>query len=254
MFRTLLASLLATAVALPALAQDDHARYRALFKEFVETNTTLSAGSCTALAAKIAGHLKEAGYPDSDLHPFSVPDHPKEGGLVAVLPGSDPKAKPILLLGHLDVVEAKREDWTRDPFTLIEENGQFYGRGVADMKSLDAAWVDTMMRLKQEGFKHRRTIKLALTCGEETASAFNGAKWLAANQRELIDAEFALNEGGGGRLGRGRQAHDHDGAGGGKIPPGLYPGSDQSRRPFQPAGEEERHQRAGGGIGEDQPV
>ncbi len=200
MFRTLLATLLTTAVALPAAAQDSHARYRALFQEMVETNTSLSVGSCTALAAKVAGHLKDSGFPESDLHPFVAPDHPKEGGLVAVLPGSDPKAKPILLLGHLDVVEAKREDWTRDPFKLIEENGYFYGRGVADMKSLDAAWVYTLMRLKEEGFKHKRTLKLALTCGEETASAFNGANWLAKNQRQLIDAEFALNEGGGGRL------------------------------------------------------
>ena len=205
MFRTLIASLLATAVALPAVApsafaQDTHARYRALFKEMVETKTALSNGSCTELAGKVAGHLKDAGFPDSDIHLFSTPDKPKEGGIVAVLPGSDPKAKAILLLGHLDVVEAKREDWTRDPFTLIEENGYFYGRGVADMKSLDAAWIDALMRIKQEGFRHRRTLKLALTCGEETASAFNGAGWLAKNQRELIDAEFALNEGGGGRL------------------------------------------------------
>ncbi|MDB5740103.1 MAG: family metallo-hydrolase [Alphaproteobacteria bacterium] len=200
MFRTLLATLLTTAIALPATAQGDHARYRALYKEMVETNTSLSVGSCTALAAKVAGHLKESGFPDSDLHPFAAPDHPKEGGLVAVLPGSDPKAKAILLLGHLDVVEAKREDWTRDPFTLVEENGYFYGRGVADMKSLDAAWVLTLMRLKEEGFKHKRTIKLALTCGEETSTAFNGAGWLAEHERALIDAEFALNEGGGGRL------------------------------------------------------
>ena len=205
MFRTLIASLLATAVALPAVApsafaQDTHARYRALFKEMVETKTALSNGSCTELAGKVAGHLKDAGFPDSDIHLFSTPDKPKEGGIVAVLPGSDPKAKAILLLAHLDVVEAKREDWTRDPFTLIEENGYFYGRGVADMKSLDAAWIDALMRIKQEGFKHRRTLKLALTCGEETASAFNGANWLAKNQRDLIDAEFALNEGGGGRL------------------------------------------------------
>ncbi|MDB5735802.1 MAG: family metallo-hydrolase [Alphaproteobacteria bacterium] len=200
MFRTLLATLLTTAIAFPAAAQGDHARYRALYKEMVETNTSLSVGSCTALAAKVAGHLKESGFPDSDLHPFAAPDHPKEGGLVAVLPGSDPKARPILLLGHLDVVEAKREDWTRDPFTLVEENGYFYGRGVADMKSLDAAWVLTLMRLKEEGFKHKRTIKLALTCGEETSTAFNGAGWLAEHERALIDAEFALNEGGGGRL------------------------------------------------------
>jgi len=203
MLRTFTVSLLCGALTLPAFAQPltpGQEKYRALFKEMVETKTELSDGDCTALAQKIAGHLKEAGIPDSDIHVFTAPDHPKEGGIVAVLPGSDPKAKPVLMLGHLDVVEAKRADWTRDPFTLIEENGYFYGRGVSDMKSLDAAWIDTMMRLKQEGFAHRRTLKMALTCGEETASAFNGANWLATHERALIDAEFALNEGGGGRL------------------------------------------------------
>ena len=187
----------------PAGAQvprPDQAKFREIYKELVETNTTLSSGSCTVAASKMAGRLKAAGYPDVDLHPFSAPDHPKEGGLVAVLPGSDPNAKAILLLAHIDVVEAKREDWTRDPFTLIEENGYFYGRGTADMKAQAATWVDTMIRLKQEGFKHRRAIKMALTCGEETAAAFNGASYLATHERQLIDAEFALNEGGGGRL------------------------------------------------------
>ena len=127
----------------------------------------------------MAARLKAAGYPDSDLHIFTAPDHPKEGGLVAILPGSDPKAKAILLLAHLDVVEAKREDWTRDPFTLVEEDGYFYGRGTADDKSVAAIWVDTMVRFKEERFAHRRPLKLALTCGEETNGAFNGAKWLA---------------------------------------------------------------------------
>jgi acetylornithine deacetylase/succinyl-diaminopimelate desuccinylase-like protein len=97
------------------------------------------------------------------------------------------------------VVEAKREDWTRDPFTMIEENGNFYGRGTADMKGLDATWVDAFMRFKQSGYQPRRTIKLALTCGEETTYAFNGADWLAKNRPDLIAAAFALNEGGGGR-------------------------------------------------------
>jgi acetylornithine deacetylase/succinyl-diaminopimelate desuccinylase-like protein len=178
----------------------DQQRFRALFKELIETNTTLSAGDCTLAARKIAAHLKAAGYPDTGLHIFTAPGHPKEGGLVAVLHGSDAKAKAILLLGHLDVVEAKRADWTRDPFTLIEENGYFYARGASDMKSLVAAWVDTMIRLKEEGFKAPRSIKMALTCGEETSTAFNGASWLATHERALIDAEFALNEGGGGRL------------------------------------------------------
>jgi acetylornithine deacetylase/succinyl-diaminopimelate desuccinylase-like protein len=104
-----------------------------------------------------------------------------------------------LLLGHLDVVEAKRQDWTRDPFTLIQENGYFYGRGTADMKAMDATWVDDFIRFKQSGYQPKRTIKLALTCGEETTYAFNGAQWLAQNRPELISAAFALNEGGGGR-------------------------------------------------------
>ena len=200
--RAFLSAALAATLTLPATAQTrpDQVKFRALYKELVETNTTLSAGSCTLAAEKMAAHLKAAGYPDADLHPFSVPDHPKEGGLVAILHGSDSKAKAVLLLGHLDVVEARRADWTRDPFTLIEESGYFYGRGTADMKAQVAAWVDTMVRLKQEGFKPRRSIKMALTCGEETSTAFNGAGWLASHERALIDAEFALNEGGGGRL------------------------------------------------------
>jgi acetylornithine deacetylase/succinyl-diaminopimelate desuccinylase-like protein len=148
----------------------------------------------------MASHLKAAGFPAADLHPFVAPGHPKEGGLVAVLHGTDPKTKPILLLAHIDVVEAKREDWTRDPFALIEENGYFYGRGSSDDKAEASVWVDTLSRFKQDGFKPRRDIKLALTCGEETSGAFNGAEYLASHERTLIDAAFALNEGAGGRL------------------------------------------------------
>jgi acetylornithine deacetylase/succinyl-diaminopimelate desuccinylase-like protein len=177
----------------------DQVAFLALYKELVETNTTLSAGSCTAAAARMAIHLKAAGYADEDITLFSVPEHPKEGGLVVILAGTSKTAKPMLLLGHLDVVEAKREDWTRDPFTLIEENGYFYGRGTSDMKALDATWVDAMAGFKQSGFRPKHPIKLALTCGEETTYAFNGADWLAKNRPELIAAAFALNEGGGGR-------------------------------------------------------
>ena len=203
--RALFTAAIAASLTLPALpawaqARPDQQRFRALFKELNETNTTLSAGDCTLAAQKMAAHLKSAGYPDSDLQIFTAPGHPKEGGLVAVLHGTDAKAKAILLLGHLDVVEARRADWTRDPFTLIEENGYFYARGASDMKSLVAAWVDTMVRLKEEGFKAPRSIKMALTCGEETSTAFNGASWLSSHERALIDAEFTLNEGGGGRL------------------------------------------------------
>jgi len=183
----------------PAL-RPDQVSYRALYKELVETNTTLSAGSCTLAAARMAQHLTAAGLPAGDVQLFTAPGHPKEGGLVAIYPGRDPKAKAVLMLAHLDVVEAKREDWTRDPFTLVEENGNFYGRGVADDKAMASIWVDTLVRYKTEGFQPRRTLKLALTCGEETNGAFNGAQYLASNKRDLIDAAFAVNEGGGGLL------------------------------------------------------
>ena len=195
----LLTSALLTAP-LQAQNRPDQKAFFGLYKELVETNTTLSAGSCTQAAQQIATRLKAAGYADADLTLFAVPDHPKEGGLVAVLAGSDATAKPMLLLAHMDVVEAKRADWERDPFTLIEENGYYYGRGTVDDKAQAATWADTLIRLKQDGFKHRRTIKLALTCGEETTFAFNGAQWLAANKPALIAAEFAFNEGGGGRI------------------------------------------------------
>jgi acetylornithine deacetylase/succinyl-diaminopimelate desuccinylase-like protein len=180
-------------------ARPDQLAFRALYKELVETNTTLSAGSCTVAAERMAARLRAAGYSEADLHLFTVTGHPAEGGLVAALKG-DPNARPMLLLAHLDVVEARREDWARDPFTLIEEDGYFYGRGSSDDKAQAAVWVDTLIRFKQEGFQPRRTVKMALTCGEETAGAFNGAGYLAADERRLIDAAFALNEGAGGRL------------------------------------------------------
>ena len=183
-----------------AYADPTEQQFRALYKELVETNTTLSSGSCTLAAERIATRLKAAGFPDSDLHPFADPKFPKEGGLVAILPGSDPKAKAILLLAHIDVVEAKREDWVRDPFTLIEEDGKFYARGALDDKAQAAIWADSLIRFKKEGFKPRHTLKMALTCGEETAGAFNGAEWLTKNKRDLIDAGYALNEGAGGEL------------------------------------------------------
>jgi acetylornithine deacetylase/succinyl-diaminopimelate desuccinylase-like protein len=178
----------------------DQAAFRDIYKELVETNTTLSAGSCTEAAQKMAARLRTAGYPDSDLHLFATSDHPKEGGLVAILPGTDPKAKAILLLAHIDVVEAKRDDWERDPFKLVEENGYFYARGSLDDKSMAATWVDTLIRLRSERTKPRRTVKMALTCGEETSGAFNGAEYLVKEKRGLIDAAFALNEGAWGML------------------------------------------------------
>ena len=173
--------------------------FRATYKELVETNTTLSSGSCTLAAQRMGAHLSAAGFAPDQITYFATPEHPKEGGLVAVLPGTSSTEKPILLLAHLDVVEAKRTDWTRDPFTLIEEGGYYWARGTFDDKAMASVWVDTMARFKANHVKLRRTVKLALTCGEETSGAFNGADWLARNKRELIDAEFAINEGGGGR-------------------------------------------------------
>lgn len=183
--------------------QPGEAQFRSLFKEMVETDTSLTTGSCTALADKLAVRFKAAGFSDADITQFSVPEYPKDGGIVVHLKGSDDGktggVKPMLLLGHLDVVAAKPEDWTRDPYKLIEENGYFYGRGTFDDKAQASIWADLLIRLKQAGKAPKRTIKLALTCGEETTFAFNGADWLAKNRPDLIMAEFALNEGGGGR-------------------------------------------------------
>jgi len=183
-----------------AQSRADQVAFRALYKELVETNTTASVGNCTLAAEKMAARMKAAGFPASDLTIFSTPEYPKNGGLVAIYPGSDPKAKAILLLAHIDVVEAKREDWTRDPFTLVEEGGYFYARGASDDKAQASIWVDTLIRYRQEGFKPKHTLKMALTCGEEGGSPFNGAAWLVKNRRDLIDAAFALNEGAGGQL------------------------------------------------------
>lgn len=176
----------------------DQQAFRGLYEELVQTDTTLSHGSCTLAAERMAARLRTAGIPDGQLTLFADPAHPKEGGLVAVYPGTSTTLKPILAIAHIDVVEAKREDWKRDPFTLVEENGYFYARGASDDKAMAATFVDALIRFQKSGYRPKRTVKVALTCGEETNGAFNGAEWLAANRRELIDAEFALNEGGGG--------------------------------------------------------
>lgn len=194
--------------AAPAKAEVGEALFRSLYKELVETNTTASAGSCTQAAQQVAARLKAAGYPDGDIHLLVPPDHERAGNLVAIYPGKDPKAKAVLLLAHLDVVEAKREDWTRDPFKMIEEDGYFYGRGVSDDKAQAAIFADLMIRFRQEGYKPRRTVKLMLTCGEE-GGQFNGAHWLTTTQRDLVDAGIALNEGAGGELDAAGKRIDH---------------------------------------------
>ena len=201
---SLLAFTAVLAFSAPAFAADksgdSEPAFRDLYKELVETNTTLSAGSCTLAAERMAARLKAAGYSDDDMHLFATPEHPKEGGLVAVFHGTGSKKKPILLLAHIDVVEANRADWTRDPFTLIEEDGYFYARGSQDDKAMAAIFTDLLIRFKQEGYKPKRDIKLALTCGEETSGAFNGAEWLSQNHKDWIDAAYAINEGGSGEL------------------------------------------------------
>ncbi|WP_312162263.1 M20/M25/M40 family metallo-hydrolase [Phenylobacterium sp.] len=197
------AALAAAAVASPVLAQDprpDQLAFRELYKELIEINTTLSAGSCTAASEAMAARLKAAGFADEDLKIIVPPDRPKDGNLVATLKGTDAKAKPILLLAHIDVVEANRADWERDPFKLVEEDGFFYARGASDDKAQAAVWTDALARYKTEGFKPRRTLRMALTCGEETPDTFNGVQYLIKNHRELMDAAFVLNEGAGGRL------------------------------------------------------
>lgn len=196
-FLSTLLAWLAGSAALPAAIPTDQGldRFRAIYKELVETNTTLSVGDCTLAAQRMAARLQAAGYPDTDLRVFVPEGHPKEGGLLAVLHGSDPGAKAVLMLAHIDVVEAKREDWARDPFQLIEDGGYFYGRGTSDMKAQAATWVDNLIRYREEGFKPRRSIKLALTCGEETNGALNGADWLVHHARDEIDAALAITEG-----------------------------------------------------------
>ncbi|WP_165185276.1 M20/M25/M40 family metallo-hydrolase [Caulobacter soli] len=173
--------------------------FRGLYKELVETNTTASVGSCTAAAQAMGARLKAAGFPDSDVKVVFPDEHPKAGALLATLHGKDPSAGAILLMAHIDVVEAKREDWVRDPFTLIEEGGYFYARGASDDKAMAAIFTDSLVRYKKEGFAPKRDIKLALTCGEE-GGQFNSVPWLLEKHPEAMKADFALNEGDDSRL------------------------------------------------------
>lgn len=209
MKKAVLGAVAATLLAGSAMAQvptgmmgplrPDQQRFFDLYKELVETDTSVNGGSCTKAAAQIATRMKAAGFTDDQLISFSVPEHPEDGGLVAILPGTSATLKPMLLLAHIDVVAANRADWERDPFKLVEENGYYYARGIIDDKFQSAVWADALIRMKEAGTKPKRTIKMALTCGEETDTAFNGAQYLATQKRDLIDAAFALNEGGGGR-------------------------------------------------------
>ena len=170
----------------------DETRAREIFKQLVEINTTHSVGSTTTAAEAMAARFKAAGFADVRV----LEPAPRKGNLVVRYPGSGTK-RPFLLLAHLDVVEAKKEDWSFDPFTLTEKDGFLYGRGTADDKAMAAVFVANLIRLKSEGYVPSRDIILALTADEEGGPQ-NGVKWLLANHRDLIDAEFAINEGGGG--------------------------------------------------------
>ena len=162
---------------------------RDIFKQLIEINTTDSVGNTTTAAEAMAKRLRDAGYPESDLY-IGGPN-PRKGNLVARLHGTGAR-KPILMIGHLDVVEARREDWSVDPFQFLEKDGYFYGRGSIDMKSGDTFLMMAMIRLKQEGFKPDRDIIMALTADEEGGQS-NGVDWLLKNHRDLVDAEYALN-------------------------------------------------------------
>jgi acetylornithine deacetylase/succinyl-diaminopimelate desuccinylase-like protein len=141
----------------------------------------------------MAARLRAAGFPADDARVFSPA--PRKGNLVARLHGSGAK-KPIMLLAHIDVVEAKRDDWSMDPFSLIEKDGYFYGRGTSDDKFMAAAFIANLIRYRQEGYQPSRDLIVVLSTDEEIGDANNmGIRWLLANQRALIDAEFALNEG-----------------------------------------------------------
>lgn len=169
---------------------------RDILKELVEINTTDSSGSTTRAAEAMASRLRAAGFPEADVRVLG-PD-PRKGNLVARLRGSG-KKRPLLLLAHTDVVEARREDWSFDPFTLVERDGYLYGRGTTDMKDQAAAWITNLIRYKQEGYVPDRDVIVALTADEETGD-HNGVAWLLANHRDLIDAEIAFNEGAGGLI------------------------------------------------------
>jgi acetylornithine deacetylase/succinyl-diaminopimelate desuccinylase-like protein len=190
---------LASSIALVAQTGAHETRAREIFKQLVEINTTDSVGNTTVAAEAMAARFKAAGFPDADVRVLGP--NPRKGNLVVRYRGNGSK-RPLLLLAHLDVVEAKREDWSFDPFTLTEKDGFLYGRGTADDKTMAAVFVANLLRLKAEKFVPSRDLILALTADEEGGTS-NGVQWLLANNRALIEAEYAINEGGGGVMRKG---------------------------------------------------
>jgi acetylornithine deacetylase/succinyl-diaminopimelate desuccinylase-like protein len=177
-------------------ALDDATRQlsRDIFRELIEINTTDSVGSTTRAAEAMAKRLKDAGFPAADIRVLGPND--RKGNMVARLRGKGTK-KPVLIIGHLDVVEARREDWTTDPFQFVEKDGYFIGRGTQDMKANDAILVTNFIRFVREGYRPDRDLILALTADEEGGKS-NGVDWLLKNHRDLVDAEFVLNADSGG--------------------------------------------------------
>src|SRR3954447_5192255 len=166
-----------------------------IYKELIEINTVTATGDTAKAAEAMAARLRTAGFPETDVHAFSPA--PRKGNLVARLRGTGAR-KPILLVAHIDVVPASREDWSTDPFKLVEQDGYFYARGSGDDKYIAATFVANLIRYRQEGYKPNRDIIVALETDEEILDRnVVGIQWLLKNHRDLIDAEFALNEGGG---------------------------------------------------------
>ena len=169
---------------------------RDIFQQLIEINTTDSVGSTTVAAEAMAKHLLAAGFAAEDVKVLGP--NARKGNMVARYRGTGSSGlKPILIIGHLDVVEARREDWTTDPFKFVEKEGYFYGRGTQEMKVNDAVLVTDFIRLKREGYRPNRDIILALTADEEGGTS-NGVEWLLKNHREMVDAAFALNPDAGG--------------------------------------------------------
>ena len=188
-------ALLCLTIAAGATLDDDTRRLaHDIFQQLVEINTTDSVGSTTIAAEAMRKRLLDAGFAAADLQVLGPND--RKGNLVARFHGSGAH-RPLLIIGHLDVVEARREDWTSDPFQFVEKNGYFYGRGTQDMKMNDAAVVTAFIRFRREGYRPDRDVILALTADEEGGKS-NGVDWLLRNHRDLVDAEFALNPDGGG--------------------------------------------------------
>ena len=185
----------------PATLAPHQQLMREIYQELVEINTTNSVGDNTRAAEAMAKRLLAAGFPATDVQVLTPV--PRKGNLVARLRGTGAR-RPLLLLAHLDVVEANREDWSFDPFKLLEQDGYFYGRGTSDDKAMAASFVANMIRYRQEGFVPDRDLILALTADEE-GGGHNGVAWLLKEHRGLIDADLAINEGGGGALQNGRR-------------------------------------------------